>query len=384
MKNARRQLVWPLFLCFVLFLCLPFARAAAEPVVSAQAAILIDASTGRVVWEKNADVQHYPASMTKIMTCLLALHALQMHDLVPISAAAANTESVPLGLQAGEQLEADELIHGMMMESDNGAAVALAEKVSGSVPAFAQRMNDQAEKLGMTHTHFNNPNGLTDHNHYSTARDMAKLARYAMEQRNFRNIVCQPQMLVKWSKPKVKFMVAQNTNKMLKSYEGMTGIKTGWTQAAGGCLAASAKRNGLELIAVVMQCPTPDQRFADAKTLLDYGFAHVRMVRGMTQGELTRKAWVSGASRATTMVRPASDVNYPLIDNESEQHYKVTYDLPKVLTGPLKDGEVVGHLRITYDDEPVGNIDLRADGVAPGTSLSGWLVGLFSPLLEKL
>lgn len=379
----RLGLVWlPLFL-FLFFLPLPAAHAAeGKPVITADSAILIDGSTGRVIWAKNPDEQRYPASMTKMMTCLLALQSLRMHELVPISANAAGTEDTPLGIMAGEALEADELINGMMLESDNGAAVALAEKISGSVPAFTDRMNAKAAEIGMKHTHFHNPNGLTDPEHYSTARDMAMLARYAMEQPNFRAIVNQPKRVIRWEVPKAKFLVATNTNELLTSYAGMTGIKTGWTQAAGGCLAASARRSGLELIAVIMHAPDEKSRFSDARAMLDYGFAHVRMVRGMTQAELTRKVWVRGASRATTMVRPASDVNYPIIDDESEQHYTVTYDLPKVLTGPIKDGQVVGHLTVTYDGEPVGTIDLMADGVAPGFSFGGALVRLFAPILE--
>ena len=238
----RLGLVWlPLFL-FLFFLPLPAAHAAeGEPVITADSAILIDGSTGRVIWAKNPDEQRYPASMTKMMTCLLALQSLRMHELVPISANAAGTEDTPLGIMAGEALEADELINGMMLESDNGAAVALAEKISGSVPAFTDRMNAKAAEIGMKHTHFHNPNGLTDPEHYSTARDMAMLARYAMEQPNFRAIVNQPKRVIRWEVPKAKFLVATNTNELLTSYAGMTGIKTGWTQAAGGCLAASAR-----------------------------------------------------------------------------------------------------------------------------------------------
>ncbi len=368
----------PLFLCF-LFIC-P-AHVGAEPVVAADAAILIESTTGRVIWEKNADAAYQPASMTKMMTCLLALHSLKVHELVPISAAAAATESSPLGLRAGEQLEADELIHGMMMISDNGAAVALAEKIGGSVPAFVDKMNAEAAALGMTGTHFHNPNGLTDPLHYSTARDMATLTRHAMRERNFRNIVGQPQMLIKWSRPQVKFQLFQNTNELLKTYQGATGVKTGWTQAAGGCLAASARREGLELIAIVMHAPTEAQRFRDAQAMLDYGFQHVRMVRGYAQANLTQQCWVSGASQASTTVRAAADVNYPLIDEEDASRYAISYDLPRVLTGPIKDGQVVGQLVVRYDGEPVGSIDMQADGVAPGFSLGGWLVGVFAPVL---
>ena len=352
--------------------------------LTAQSAILIEASTGRVIWEKDADVRHYPASMTKMMTGILALEKLPPKADVVISPNAAATEDCPLEIAAGECLSADNIITGMLMESDNGAAVAIAEAVDGSVSQFVQRMNERAQAIGMSNTHFVNPNGLTEANHYSTARDMAKLARFAMNNKKFREIVSTKNQVIHWEVPARQQKLAENTNKLLANYNGMNGIKTGWTEAAGGCLAASARRNGVELIAIVMQTPGPDDRFADARKLLDYGFKQVKMVKGIAKDRVSRKLWVRGGTSASVMAHPAEDINYPLINGEDPKHYTLSYDVPKVIAAPLKDGETVGRIIIKYDNKEVGSVPMISEKVEAGFSIGSWLVGVFAGLLEKI
>lgn len=354
-----------------------------EPQIKAKAAILIEASTGRVIWEKNADERHYPASTTKIMTGILGLENIGPHAEVFISPTAAETEDCPLGIKAGQRLTADELLTGMLMVSDNGAAVAVAEQIDGNVADFAKRMNAKARELGMNDTHFANPNGLTNPDHYSTPRDIARLARYAMENPKFREIVRQKHDKIQWAFPANHYLPVENTNKLLGKYEGMTGIKTGWTQAAGGCLAASAKRNGVELIVVLMQTPTMEDRFTDAQAILDYGFDHVKMVKGLSKERVHRRVWVKGAKQATTDVYLASDINYPLLNGEDATHYTVAYDLPKVITAPHKNGDVVGKAIIKYDGEQIGSVDMTVGKVDKGFSFGSWLVDLFEPLLVR-
>lgn len=353
------------------------------PVLTARSAILIEASTGRVIYEQAADERRYPASTTKIMTALLGLENLSPREEVFYTPDAALTEETPLGIAAGERLSAEEIITGMLLESDNGAAVAIAEAVDGSVRDFAARMNRHAAAIGMKNTHFMNPNGLPDTEHYSTARDLALLSRAAMENSDFRAMVGQAKHYLKWSYPE-KFSIIENTNKLLTSYDGMTGIKTGWTTAAGGCLAASAKRGGVELIAVVLGTPGPDDRFDDAERLLDYGFARVRMVRGINKDRIEKSVWVKGATQARVKLHPVSDINYPLVDGEDASHYRLTYDTPKVVAAPLKEGEIVGSIVINYDGKPVGTIALAAEKVDAGFSLGSWLVGLFEGLLVRI
>lgn len=353
-----------------------------EPQITAKAAILIEASTGRVIWEKNADEQHYPASTTKIMTAMLGLENIGARTEVFISPDAAETEDCPLEIRAGDRLTAEELITGMLMVSDNGAAVAVAEQVDGNVGDFADRMNAKAKELGMDHTHFANPNGLTNPEHYSTPRDIAKLAQYAMTHKKFREIVRQKNRNISWAFPK-KYLPVENTNELLEKYEGMNGIKTGWTQAAGGCLAASARRNGVELIVVLMQTPTPEDRFTDAKKILDYGFDKVTMVKGISRERVTRKIWIKDGRVPSVEAHLVTDIRYPLISGESAEHYTVTYDVPKVLAAPLKEGGIVGKAVIRYDGEPVGSVNLAASRVEKGFNFASWLVGIFEGILTR-
>lgn len=389
-SNFRKKNKLITFFMIFLLIFIPNASVLADDTeafdlkLTAQSAILIEASTGRIIWEKDADVRHYPASMTKMMTGILALEKLPPKADVVISPNAAATEDCPLEIVAGECLSADNIITGMLMESDNGAAVAIAEAVDGSVSQFVQRMNERAQAIGMSNTHFVNPNGLTEANHYSTARDMAKLARFAMNNKKFREIVSTKNQVIHWEVPARQQKLAENTNKLLANYNGMNGIKTGWTEAAGGCLAASARRNGVELIAIVMQTPGPDDRFADASKLLDYGFKQVKMVKGIAKDRVSRKLWVRGGTSASVMAHPAEDINYPLINGEDPKHYTLSYDVPKVIAAPLKDGETVGRIIIKYDNKEVGSVPMISEKVEAGFSIGSWLVGFFAGLLEKI
>jgi len=355
-----------------------------EPEITAQAAIIVEASTGRVIWEKNADERHYPASMTKMMTGILALEQMNLHSEITMSVEAAHTESSPLGVLSGEKIRADELLTGMLLESDNGAAVAFGEAMGGSVPAFARIMNAKASELGMENTHFVNPNGLTMEGHYSTARDMAKLARYVMQNPSFRDIVSKEQSVIHWEAPKNKQFIAHNTNKLLGHYKGMTGIKTGWTDAAGGCLAAGAKRNGVELIVVLMKTPTPDDRFKDAEKLLDYGFTRVKMTKALSKERANRRVWVTGGQKASAQLYPARDIGFPLINGEDKSRYSLAYDVPKLVAAPLKEGTPVGKVIVRYDGKDVEQVPLLAEQVKSGFSIGSWLVKMFSWVIKMV
>ena len=264
------------FRCFLLAAVLVTVHAApalAAPSVRAESAILINARTGGVIFEKNADIRRAPASLTKVMTCILGLEEKGVDATFSVSRAAAATEYSDLGMKGGDKMRSGELMRGMMLESDNGAAVAVAQNVSGSVLKFADRMNEKAKELGCRKTHFSNPHGLTARWHYTTARDMAKIAAYAMKNQDFRDIVSTKSSVIHWLSPASKTYKAYTTNRLLGSYAGAAGIKTGWTSAAKGCLAAAARRNDVELIAIILKSHDGDTRFADARKLLDYGFS---------------------------------------------------------------------------------------------------------------
>ncbi|WP_299001566.1 D-alanyl-D-alanine carboxypeptidase family protein [uncultured Dialister sp.] len=250
-------------------LCAACSVEAAPPEITADAAVIMDEKDGTILYEKNGTKREYPASMTKIMTCILSIEKGNPYKTISVSANAADVEST--ALNGGEWITLDNLRNQMMMISDNGAATAIAENLAGSLPAFAEDMNAKAKEIGMDHTHFVNANGMPDENHYSTAEDMARLARYAMENRTFRRIVSTKYKEIHYERPLYNFH-CENSNELLYSYPGATGIKTGYTHAAGGCLAASAIRDNHELIVIVMHSRDMDTRFTEGAALLDYGF----------------------------------------------------------------------------------------------------------------
>lgn len=246
--------------------------APAVPGVSAAQAILVNGQTGKVLYEKNADEKAYPASTTKIMTALLVLETLKEYDSpldqkVRVPQEAEGIEGSSLYLKAGERISLEDLLYGLMLQSGNDAAVALSIISSGSTDLFVERMNQKARELGCRNTHFVNPNGLFDEDHYTTVRDMAVIAREAMAYKAFRSIVSAPSWDAK--REESEFEHFYNKNKTVHQFKGGTGIKIGFTKASGRTLVASSARDGKELICVVMGAPN---WFNDAYTLMEYGF----------------------------------------------------------------------------------------------------------------
>lgn len=351
--------------------------------LSADSAILIEATTGRVIYEKNADERRPPASMTKMMTCILGLEYLTPEDKVKISQEAAYTEDSELMLQEGDLIAAGELLRGVMLVSDNGGAVAVAEAVSGNVSIFSKLMNNKAKELGCTDTNFENPNGLPNDLHLSTARDMAKIAAYCLDNWDFRDIVSTQRETIHWINPAEHTLRIENTNKLLGTYKGTTGVKTGWTNAAGGCLAASAKRGEIELIAIVMHSEDTVTRFQDAQALLDYGFEKVTSIYGVDKNQVEKKIFVSGGEQATLEVGLEDDLNYALLRNEYRQNLTLEYDLPKVVEAGIKVGDTVGTAKLKYNGKTVAAVPFVAkETVEKGFSLASMVVSLTEPFIE--
>ncbi len=239
------------------------------PDTIAGSACLIDAEDNSVLFGKDEDRIMPPASTTKIMTAIIALESGKLDEPLVITPQAVNTEPSSLGLRLGDRITLREALAGMMVVSGNDAAVAVAETVAGSVPAFAKMMNDKAKELGANNTHFVNPHGLTAQGHYSTAHDMAVIAAYAMKNPEFRQIVGRKAYTVQYLDGHTQYVTT--TNRFLKSgFEGANGIKTGFTNAAGDCLVASATRGKKTMIAVFYN---DDNRWEDAPVWLEYGFS---------------------------------------------------------------------------------------------------------------
>lgn len=267
-----KQKINSLFIACLLVVLSAATALAAAPDVSADAAIVIDRNSGVVLYEKNPDKREYPASMTKMMTCILALENSKPDRIVEVSANAADVECTRL--YPGYQLRMADILKQMMLISDNGCATAIGESLAeGDINYFAELMNRKAQDLGMTNSHFVNANGMPDYNHYSTARDIAKLANYAFNNQEFRKIVGTNTCNVYYIVPAGHSEYCENTNELLTTYAGCIGGKTGWTSAARGCLTVAANRDGRELIAVVMHSYDDETRFSEAAALLDYGFA---------------------------------------------------------------------------------------------------------------
>jgi D-alanyl-D-alanine carboxypeptidase len=239
------------------------------PRLLASAAILVDAKTGRVLWGENDHERRHVASTTKIMTALLALKKLQPHDIVTVDKSVPRVPLVREGLRAGERVQAWKLFYSLLLYSGNDDALALAIAAGGDKWTFVRSMNAEAKLLGLRDTHFSTPSGVVDADNYSSAWDLAALTRVAMRNERFRQIVDTRVEHVKWSAPTFA-KVYINNNRLLATYQGADGVKTGYTHKAGPCLVASATRGGVSLIAVVLNSPN---MYADTTRLLNFGFA---------------------------------------------------------------------------------------------------------------
>ncbi|HOL18259.1 MAG TPA: D-alanyl-D-alanine carboxypeptidase family protein, partial [Bacillota bacterium] len=279
--------LWPAML-LLLSLLLPAAAAAENELateeggITARAAILMDRETGRVLWEKNAQLRLPMASTTKIMTAILALELGNEADVITTSKRAAATEGSSIWLEEGEQKTLEELLYGLMLLSGNDAAVAIAEHIAGSVENFAALMNEKAAAIGATNTHFCNPHGLPDDRHYTTAYDLALISAYALQNERFREIIRTPEYIISWPGREWD-RVLQNQNRLLELYPGGDGVKTGWTKEAGRCFVGSATREGWQLVAVVLNAP---QMWEDTMRLLDYGFETYSRQKVLYQGQV--------------------------------------------------------------------------------------------------
>lgn len=279
MFSACKKLIFSLFVILLVSISGTAGSVQADvPPTSAEAACLIDADTGRILYRVNPDKWVHPASTTKIVTMITALDQGKdkLDKPLHISWEAANTEPSSLGIAPGDQITLKEAMRGMMVVSGNDAAVAVAETVGGSVAGFADMMNAEAVKMGATHSHFVNPNGLTAAGHHTTAVDMARMAAYGLKHYpEFAYTVALPSYQMHYIDGHTKYVTT--TNHFLTSgYEGASGVKTGYTQAAGDCLVASATRNGHTLVVALFN---DDDRWEDAPAILDYGFRRIQTGR---------------------------------------------------------------------------------------------------------
>lgn len=330
------------------------SAAPAIPDVTAKSAILIEAATGKVLYNKDAETRRPPASTTKMMTLIVALEHGNLDDMVTASEKAAYTEGSTLWLREGEQLKMLDMLYGIMLVSGNDATVAVAEHIAGSVEKFSRLMTEKAHLIGANDTNFSNSSGLPDPNHYSTAHDLAKIAAYGYKNPLFSKIVSTSQVNIPWPE-REQDRELYNENKLVWLYEGGNGVKTGYTDAAGRCLVSGAKRNGVQLIAVVLDS---ERMWDDSIALLDYGFEQVKSQFFWHEGDILKNLRVSNGKQDYVSVAVKTDVIAPVIMKDSQAEYKTVVDIPMHIAAPVAAGQKVGTVKVMYRDKEIAAADL--------------------------
>lgn len=340
--------------CLIFLLSFAVPKPAEAVSVSAQYACVIEAQTGQVLYEKNAYTKHSMASTTKIMTALIALEQGTLADTVTVSKNAAGTEGTSLYLKAGDKVLLLDLLYGLMLQSGNDAAIAIAEHISGSVDAFAAEMTSRAREIGAKSTAFQNPNGLDADGHYTTAYDLALITREALKNDTFSEIVATKSKQIRGGTQTVT-----NHNKLLARYEGCVGVKTGFTKKTGRCLVSTAVRDGRQVICVTLNAPDD---WNDHARLLDYAFQNtVRyplLAKGMTVNTVTVR---QGSSDAIELL---AENDFYLTERADTkfQNVRIQMNIPDVLTAPIMQGEVLGTAEVYYKDTRLASVNLVAGG----------------------
>lgn len=317
---------------------------------SAKAAITIEAQTGISLYEKNADEQLPMASTTKIMTALVALENADINQTFTVSETACKVEGTQIGLLAGDQISLNDLLHMLMMKSANDAAQTIAENISGSLEAFAELMNERAKQMGLTHTHFENPHGLPSDNHYTTARELALIAAEALKNDTFAQIVS-----TKKKKLDYHGLVIENSNRLLSSYEYTTGVKTGFTKAAGRCLVTSAKKDGVILINVTLD---DGNDWQDHTEMFEEGFRRVSSYTLYEAGQYSVTVSVLNGTQPARFTNP--DPVYGVCIDGQKIEYIPTDCLPQSLYAPIQKetfNQQV-YVELAYKNRLVGTMKL--------------------------
>lgn len=343
----------------LLVLSVVSVSALSEDDISAPGAVLMDADSGKILYEKNAHEQRPCASITKVMTLTLVMEALDsgkisLDDTVTASARAASMGGSDIWLEEGEQMTVDDMIKATAVASANDAAVALAEFVSGSEDDFVAEMNAKAKGLGMDDTTFLNCNGLDEEGHITSAYDVALMSRELIRHKKIFDYTSIWLDYLRGGKTQIV-----NTNKLLRTYDGITGLKTGTTGDAGSCITATAERNGLSLIAVVLGADNGTDRFRDAAALLDYGFAGFETKELSLNDELF-PITVEGGLQNTAKIK-CDDVSYITMPKGGGDEIKQTLDIPVSIEAPVYEGDKIGNLKYTLGGEEIASFDVVAD-----------------------
>ena len=355
-----------ILLLFLMLISISSLAFAAELNLNSEAAILVEVSTGRILYEKNSTKQLYPASTTKILTAILVLENCDLDEKVTVRETALN--NIPSGyvtcnLQIGEQLTINDLLYALMIPSANDAAYVLAEHVGGSVEGFSAMMNDKARALGCKTTHFVNPNGIHDDSHYSTAYDLYLIADYAMKNETFRKIVATTEYTLPATEQyPSEDRVLKTTNELLNEnsrnyyYKNAIGIKTGYTSKAGNCLVAGAHRDGLEFIAVVLNGGTTKEnlnsRYVDSKKLFNYAYDNFTLTKIIEKNSIVNTIEIEKGTKETKNLDLIIDETITVVNNKNINMNDVIPEiaLRENLVAPIMAGEKIGTVKYKVDD----------------------------------
>jgi D-alanyl-D-alanine carboxypeptidase (penicillin-binding protein 5/6) len=320
---------------------------------NAKSAIMIEASTGKVIYEKNADEKLAPASMTKIMTMLLVIEniengRLKWDDYITVSANASGMGGSQILLETGEKMLLSDVFKGLAVASGNDAAVALAEYTAGTEEEFVKMMNKRAKELKLTNTNFKNVHGFDEANHYTSARDMANLSKELVKHAKVLEYTSIYEDYLRKGTNKETWLV--NTNKLVRFYDGVDGLKTGFTDQAGYCLTTTALKNDMRLITVVMKEPDTKTRNSETSKMLDYGFAQYEVEKLLSKTSIIDKVNIDKAKKQNISIVPLEEIIF--LNKKSDAKTNATYELIlNKLKAPLKKGDVVGKLIIKENDK---------------------------------
>ena len=347
-------------LLIICILLIPFNVNALELELAknAKASIIMEVSTGQILYQNNVNEKYAPASMTKMMSLLLVMEyieegGMKLDDMVTVSENASGMGGSQIFLKAGEKMSVSDLLKGVSIASANDAIVALAERVSGTEDAFVKKMNEKAKKLNLKNTNFKNVHGLDEANHYSTAHDMAVIARELVAHEKILEFSSIYEDYLRANTEEQVWLV--NTNKLVRFYKGADGLKTGYTKEAGYCLTATAKKDGMRLITVVMGEPDSSTRNTETMKLLDYGFEQYELETMLTKNSVIGKAKISKSTKENVEIVPLEDVT--LLHKKGEKKKNSSYELElDDIKVPIKKGEKVGTLSILEDNNVIREI----------------------------
>lgn len=393
MIKKVKYILFPLLLTILFlstFLTTSFAAETTSPIsIYSPSCILMEASTGKILYEKNANQVRYPASTTKIMTAILALENCELTDVATVSRNAIHSippDYVTCRIKEGEQLTIEQLLNVLLVPSANDAAIVLAEHISGSVSKFSDLMNEKAKEIGCKNTHFVNPNGIHNKNHTSTAYDLALMGQYAMKNDTFRKIVQKTKYTLpatnKYAKEDRTFyttndLLIKNTSKSKSNYyyPNATGIKTGYTGEAGNCLVSSAKKDNMEVIAVVLGADFTkeglSEKFLDSITLLNYAFDNYAIQTLQEKNSVLREVEVAGATKETQNLKVLVKDNIEALMNKNTaiENLEPEISLDK-LKAPISAGSTVGTITYTLNEKSYSADLIAQDNVLPSNTLS--------------